>query len=243
MSVKRMHYDVKVKLNKQDSQQYRNLLIPEIDWALNEAQEIYIKLIGHPRKHSILRQQLFDYGFEKNQRNTDDIRTIVKNDVNIAATKLTSEEYSVGLPIDYLHLVRCRAKMTKGSCSDILASCIQRQHDDEFEFSPFDKSSFEWREVNIKFYDGGIKAYSDGSFVINFLCLDYIRKPAYIHNAEDYPTGTYQLPDGTTLTGFQDCELPLHTHREIVDIAVLVLTGQLQYTDYNIKKDKINLIN
>ncbi len=32
MSIKRMHYDIKVKLNKVDSQQYRNLLIPEIQW-------------------------------------------------------------------------------------------------------------------------------------------------------------------------------------------------------------------
>ena len=62
MSIKRMHYDLKVKLNKVDSQQYRNLLIPEIDWALNEAQNIFIKNIAEPRKM----QQMFDFGFEKN---------------------------------------------------------------------------------------------------------------------------------------------------------------------------------
>jgi len=55
-----MHYDLKVKLNKVDSQQYRNLLIPEIDWALNEAQNIFIKNIAEPRKM----QQMFDFGFE-----------------------------------------------------------------------------------------------------------------------------------------------------------------------------------
>ena len=69
MSIKRMHYDVKVKLNKVDSQQFRGLLIPEIDWALNEALGIFIKRIAEPRKI----QQPFDFGFEKNQRYIDDI--------------------------------------------------------------------------------------------------------------------------------------------------------------------------
>ena len=65
-----------------------------------------------------------------------------------------------------------------------------------------------------------------------------------MHNAEDFGTSSqYILPDGVTLTGFQDCELPFQTHTEIVDIAALVLTGQLQYSDYNIKREKLNLIN
>jgi len=36
MTVKDMHYDFKKKLNKVDSQQNRNLLIPEIDWTHND---------------------------------------------------------------------------------------------------------------------------------------------------------------------------------------------------------------
>ena len=38
MNISEMHYDFKKKLNKVDSEQNRNLLVPEIDWALNEAQ-------------------------------------------------------------------------------------------------------------------------------------------------------------------------------------------------------------
>ena len=41
-----MHYDLKLKLNKLDSNQYRNLLVPEIDWVLNEAETIFIKSIA-----------------------------------------------------------------------------------------------------------------------------------------------------------------------------------------------------
>ena len=44
-----MHYDFKKKLNKIDSQQKKNLLIPEIDWTLNEAQNLYVDIIAQPR--------------------------------------------------------------------------------------------------------------------------------------------------------------------------------------------------
>ena len=49
MSVKDMHYDFKTKLNKLDSNLYRNLQIPEIDRKLNEAMFIFIKSIAEPR--------------------------------------------------------------------------------------------------------------------------------------------------------------------------------------------------
>ena len=107
-----MHYDVKVKLNKVDSQQFRGLLIPEIDWALNEALGIFIKRIAEPRKI----QQPFDFGFEKNQRNIDDIRTIVKDNVSVAAAKIDDYNYQVTLPEDYLYLVSSRAVLTKNNC-------------------------------------------------------------------------------------------------------------------------------
>ena len=73
MTISEMHYDFKKKLNKVDSEQNRNLLVPEIDWALNEAQELFIKMVAEPRQRSFL-------GFEKSQRTIDDIRTIVESE-------------------------------------------------------------------------------------------------------------------------------------------------------------------
>ena len=40
MNIREMHYDFKKKFNKIDSQKNRNLLVPEIDWSLNEAVNI-----------------------------------------------------------------------------------------------------------------------------------------------------------------------------------------------------------
>ena len=237
MDVKAMHYDVKVKLNKVDSQRYRNLRIPEIDWALNEGQEVFIKRIAEPRIKN-------GFGFEVNQRGIDDIREIVVNSITpLTSTPFDNTSFVVNLPDEYMFYLSAYVEMQKSECID-KGRLLIKQHDDEHEESPYDQSSFEWREVNARFFEQGLRIFTDGTFVVNNICeLNFIRKPAYIHNAEDYVGGTYNLLDGTALTGTQDCELSEHTHREIVDLAVLILTGQMQLPDYQIKRDKLNLLN
>lgn len=235
MNIREMHYDFKQKLNKIDSQQYRNLRIPEIDWKLNEAVDIFIKSVAEPR---LINQ----FGFETTQRTIDDIRTLVINDKVITPTKIDDTTYFVTLPDNYEFYVSGNVKMSKDNCSSRIARTIIRQHDDKFEISPFNNSSFEWKEVNIRFYEKGIKIYTDGTFIIDELRLNYIRKHAYMNNAQDFlPTHQYTLPSGTVLTTSQDCELPEHTHREIVDIAVLITSGNLSMADYQYKQAKINL--
>lgn len=229
MTIKEMHYDFKKKLNKIDSQQYRNLLIPEIDWVLNEAQNVFVDMIAEPRIKTYL-------GFEKSQKNIDDIRTLVINDYcsNVVNNLVT-------LPENYKYFIKGKVKIKKGDCPLVSATLKVREHDDDFESSPFDKSSYEWREVNGLFIDTGIKLFDDGTFVNEEFCLSYIKKLQYIHNAEDYKTGTYKLPSGVVLTGTVNSELPEHTHREIVDIAVMITSGEIQAPDYQIKYAKLGL--
>lgn len=139
-----MHYDFKKKLNKIDSQQNRNLLIPEIDWSLNEALEIFIKSIAEPRTKTY-------FGFELNQRSIDDIRTLVVNN-----QCLTVINNIVTLPDNYLHFVKGEVIMSKNNCKNVKGKFRLKQHDDDFESSPFDNSNFEWRTVNGYFFKNGI---------------------------------------------------------------------------------------
>ena len=229
MTIKDMHYDFKKKLNKIDSQQNRNLLIPEIDWSLNEALEIFIKSIAEPRTKTY-------FGFELNQRSIDDIRTLVVNN-----QCLIVNNNIVTLPDNYLHFVKGEVIMSKNNCKNVKGKFRLKQHDDDFESSPFDNSNFEWRTVNGLFFQNGIKLYDDGTFTNEQLCISYIKKPLYIHNAEDFRNGSYKLPSGIILNGSVNCELPEHTHREIVDIAVMIATGELQIPDYEIKMNKLKL--
>lgn len=230
MTINDMHYDFKIKLNKVDSQQHKNFLIPEVDWILNEALDIFIKMTSNPRIKSNL-------GFEVNQRSIDDLRPLVVNNQEVAVVNNIST-----LPIDYQHFIKGAVQMSKGKCKNVLSDYFFiRQHDDDFEQSPFDKSSFEWRTVNGVFTNQGIKLFDDGTFTNNKLFISYIKKHPYIHNAKEFRTGSYNLPSGTLLTGTFDCILPDHTHREIVDLAVLIATGQIQGQDYNLKSEKIKL--
>ena len=226
-----MHYDFKTKLNKIDSQQYRNLRIPEIDWKLNEAQELFVKMVAKPRLKNNL-------GFETSQRSIDDIRTIVVKDY---CSPISNNIAS--LPDNYWHFISGETLMDKDNCIGFKGTVKIRQHDDEFENSPFDSSSFEWREVNAVFYELGLKLYDDGTFTNRQFCMNYIKKLKYIHDAEDFRGGTYRLPSGTVLVGSESCELPEHTHREIVDIAVAIASNDLQNPDYQNKLQKLNINN
>lgn len=241
MNIREMHYDFKMKLNKIDSQKYRNLLVPEIDWKLNEAQEAYIKIIAEPRLKN-------GFGFEINQRSIDDLRTLVvnqtlENSSCLVATKYDDESYLVQLPTDYMFYVSSEVVGSKGSCTGKKLSSILRQHDDKFKNSPFDNSSFEWREANIRFFEDGIRIFTDGTFTVSNLCLNYIRKPLRLSNALSAYNQEYRDLSGNLLTTNQDSELPAHTHSEIVDLAVLITTGDLQIPDYQIKQNKLKIIN
>lgn len=235
MNIREMQYDLRQKLNRLGTNQNQNLRIPEMDWKLGEAIDIYIKAIAQPRVPNHL-------GFETSQRSIDDIRTIVVDNKELTPVKLTDTEYYVELPEDYQFYVSGKVAMSKPKCGIKTARAIQQQHDDRFEENTFVNSSYEWGEVNIYFFEKGIKIFTDGTFEVETFYIDYIRRHAYVHNAQDFlPANQYENLRGEMLTGRQDCELPEHTHREIVDLAVLLVATDLQLPDYQIKQAKLAL--
>jgi hypothetical protein len=239
MNAREMHYDFKQKLNKIDSNQNRNLKVPEIDWKLNEAQELIVKMIAQPR----LAKQ---YGFEINQRSIDDIRTIVINQSLgqnncLAVSSFDTSSFIATLPGEYWFFVSGKAYATKGACQNKRLSLREVQHEDEDDISPFDKSSFEWRVSNIRFNSQGIRVFTDGTYTIEKLCIDYLKRPRLIHNAQDFDGGTYTTLTGQVLTGTQSSELPEGVHREIVDLAVMITAGDLSSPDFSVKQHKVQL--
>lgn len=238
MTIQEMHYDFKMKLNKIDSEQYRNLRVPEIDWLLNEAQEFFIKSVAFPRVPNHL-------GFETSQRTIDDIKTIVVDNKQLEKDLINSEDKQkvFVLPTDYMFYISAKVTVSKAQCGLKEVRLLIKQHDDKFEESPFDNSSFEWSDINATFDSKGLRVYSDGTFDVENVKLNYIKEPAYIHNASDFkPEGQYKsLKTGLNLTGRQNCELPNQTHREIVDIAVMLASSNLDMQNIQIKQGKLNL--
>lgn len=233
MTIQEMHYDFKMKLNKIDSEQYRNLRIPEIDWKLNEAIEMFVKQTAEPH-------QVPFYGIETTQRNIDAIRTLVVENKLLTGSSKEYDSYVFGLPDDYMFFVSVKAVISKGNCTGKTCQVHIRQHDDDFEKSVFDKSSFEWGDVNGTFDGKGLRIHTDGSFVVDRLLLNYIKKHPYVHNAQDFlPARQYRNLNGVLLNGRQDCVLPDQTHREIVDMAVYITSVDLDNPNLQLKQAKI----
>lgn len=222
-----MHYEVKVGVNKIDSNQNRNLQVPEIDVALNQAEEVF-KLRHTPYVDPTR-------GIERNQRSIDNLRTIIVN-------QDFGQEVIDGvaaLPDDYDYYISSYATSVCGKCSKDIRTTVFRHQD---EFREFEKPSFAWGEVPIRFFEKGIRVYTDDTFDVIRLKLNYLRKTKWMHNAEDWSPDGYDY-NNTTYTGTQNCELPERAHREIVDLAVLIITGNLTPPNFENKAQIMQLNN
>lgn len=240
MLVHELHYDFKQKINRLDSQQYRNLRAPEIDWLLNEAQLFIIKTVLHPKMRPML---------ELNNRTIDDVKNlIVRNFESVSHVRGNRYEVLLGnLNPKYLYFINATAYMKKECCDrSIPAQVFLMQHAGLFENNDFYRSSFDWREVASVMEEGNRMILFDdgdsidrGTFDITEVAIDYIKYPKPIFY------GGYHSADGllTPSDAPQSSELSEHMHRDIVDIAVMIAAGNLQLSDFQIKMNKVQLNN
>jgi len=230
MTIKEMHYDFKQKLNKIDSSAYRNLRVPEIDWKLNEALDLYIKLIAEPKTRNRL-------GLEKNMVITEILRPlVVEADSTPTGSRIT-------LPIDFQHFVDLSKLMiSKGGLSVKVQKTLFRQHNDNLTGN-FDKSSFDWREVNYTMDSLGIAVdTNDDEFTLGPASIIYIKQHPRLANPSSFIGGVYNTVDNVPVTTDQSCLLPDIYHSEIVDLAVAITSGDINDPTYQIKIGKLGLI-
>lgn len=226
MTIREMHYAFKLGMNKLDSNQNRNIEIPEIDFLLNQALSLYVNNIFFPRDHRIP-------GFETTQRSIDNIRSLV-----IPAEKLTVTNKIAVFPQAYWHFVKAVGNAKQGNCRKEIR-LFPQQHDDLFQENSVYESSFDWETLNFTFTSRGLELSYSG-FEVEDVRLTYIKKHPYIHNAEDYdPDGYISLDNETPLTGHQNCELPDDSCEDIVDIAVFLASGAIQDQVYSAIKEKL----
>lgn len=245
MSVKRMHYLFKQKLNKVDSSQNVNFRIPEIDVMLREAELMFIR-------QRILKSTHRSQGsLDFNNELSDDMISIIKT-----ATITEMTDGAIDLPEDYLYYIASEVSAVKDGSTQTLRGLFKPLVEEK---TSFNNSSFEWGEVNLALKNGKIE-FDAPDFSVSEIKLTYVKKPLALHDAEDY-SGTVTVPgseiiaymgsretlpkglgvssvediiaeesytlkgykdlNGTILFGYADSELPYHTHDQIVDIAVM----------------------
>lgn len=256
-SIKEMHYQFKLKLDKVDSATNINFVVPEIDWRLKRAEAKFIK-------DRVAQSNPFSNGaYEFNNKIIDDLKNII---VSQTITDITNDgnKYYIDLPEDYYYYINCEATCVKSNVTKLIP-CQVRNNTEEIMI--FNSSSFEWEELNVIFLDKQLVLITDGTFNISSITLKYVKVPVLLHNAEShygtvsvigstivdyyntynrlprglnvtinnlvpetiYSINGYKALNGSILFGYINSELSENTFEDIVDLAIKdVLENSIQ---------------
>ena len=230
-----MHYQFKVSMDRVDSASNSDFLPGEIDWLLNEAQDIFIEQryskFSNPKKN----------GFEETQKRIDDLSTLVINfPLQPALTPVLSNGvYTLDLStlaFDYLHLISLSCVTTKDNCT----------FDTPMKFMPHDKITIALRDPfnspssDAVLYNLARNANNTtslyiyaGDYTVSAVKVEYLKKPSRIS------VGNYKYIDGVIYPPATS-ELPSAVHREIVDIACQIAAGNIAVPQYvELKNQKV----
>lgn len=235
-SVQELHYDFLLKIDKVASFSREDFSAAEIDWLLNEAQDVLVKTRYTGNNFS-------KTGFEVTQKRIDDLSSLVVKypEQPYITPSVTSGVYYVplsSLTYQYWYFIRGTVEVITASCTkEVSLRLIQHDDLNSALNDPFNNSSEdEWVLFNF-----GRKPLSSescifiypGSTTIGRVKLEYIKRPAKISR------GNYTYIDGLSYAP-QTSELPAQVHSELVDIAVQIASGIIENPDYvNLKTQKV----
>lgn len=222
MTISEMHNYVKLELDKTSSLELPAFESEEIDYWLNEAIRKFIE-----NRYSGVNPK--GESFEGTQKRIDDLRSIVAvDDITPATnTQYDANGYQADLPADYLralaHQVTIAWPPTVQTYTDTFPveqipqdALYKALHD------PFSPHVFTYDHGEpLLFYkentgaDGDIIMVTDGNYDITNLKLNYLRQPATVD-----------------LVGVTNCDLPEHTHAEIVKMAANMMLENIENPRY-----------
>lgn len=228
-SVKELHYQFKLNMDRVDSLSNPDFNIAEIDWLLNEAQLIFVKQRMNPSPNSR------NKGFEQSQKRIDDLGNLVIKyplQPGIAPANPASGIYEVplqNLAFQYMYLVSAwvEATVSEGCTKKIPLKFMQ--HDDYVLAlkDPFNMAGEEFIPYNIGRASSGTSEalYIYSPFPVTSVFIEYIKYPKRVSY------GIYTYIDGVTYPE-QTLETPPATHSEIVDIACVLAGLNTQNPEY-----------
>lgn len=140
------------------------------------------------------------------QRGVDDVR-YVQNflvlDKKISRQKKDNGKAVFLLPTNYFDLASARATAEKNNCKDIIELVeIKTENLNEILGNEYLKPSFEWREAPYTISSNTLSAYTDNTFEVKELLLNYYRYPNQIKLVD--PLDPESDFDQTTLIEWDD---------------------------------------
>lgn len=226
MTIDRMHKEVKMRLNKINSNHKKNLPAAYIDDAINKATDDYIEIF-----YSGNNSKKYKFGFEVTQQRMDMLQTLIVPEEVVMPTINTGQSYGFGLDTldhGYRHFVRGFA--TSPQCTNKLTINIVRQNDlDQKLLDLNTKPNIPWRRTLGIFANNVLYVYVD-NFTLTSITMSYIRKPAQVF-ISGYDS-LERLNGDVTAPGAADpkvnSDLPEAYHDLLVDMTVQYLAGQIE---------------
>lgn len=238
MTIREAHYDFDLKMDRINSHSQTNFNKAEKDWLINEAGLVFLKQRSGTNNSK-------RKGFENTQKRIDDLSTLVikfpeqpfivptKVDTNIYEVDLSTLEYK------YYALTRLYCQATiEGCVKTVPLRFIQSDDFNDILKDPFNSPSEEFFPYNLG------KSSTSNSQSIYIYPLDAAITKVFVEYLK-YPnkvsSGDYQYIDGVTYPE-QTLEFPEHTHTEIIDLAVMIASTNIESPEYiQLKNSKLQI--
>lgn len=191
-------------LDKFDSLNYPDFEIDQIEFLLNQAQDVFVK--QRYGSTNVKRES-----FEQTQKRTEDLKNIVVNQIITplanASDNINTYSRFVTLPTDHWFIIQELTDISYLNCNNqtitdrVFTEAIQHNDYSKIINNPFAQPNE--NKVLRLMENGRVELIPASNVTITNYRLRYIKKPIRI-----------------SVTNSVDCELSEHTHQEIVNIAV-----------------------
>lgn len=213
MTIEEMHTALELELDKSNALDTPSFTDNEKDWWLNSAIKKFVKTrySGVNTKRE---------SFEETQKRIDDLRTLVKSsDLSLAST---SDPYPNGyysaMPSDYWLTVGEEATISvSGTTSRVgVTQCNQNQYRQKID-DPYSEHILHYgtAEPIRLFYENSVELISDGNYSVSTYHLTYLKAPQTV-----------------SLSTSTDCDLPFHTHDEVVRLCANMILENVEQPRY-----------
>ena len=229
MLISEFHTEFKVAVDKLTSFNSPSFLPEEIDVIFNNTIERFVSQRMYGNNPSRL-------GLEENQKRFDDLLTLVfqANYSTFSTSALLKPGGStVAFPADYWHTIEEDATITYLDCNNVsqtkVVPVIPVTHDryNKVIRDPFHKPN-ENKIIRMGIGGSPELIVATGTTLSSYR-LRYIKKPTEVK----YGT-TYAVQPNTDV----NCDLPEHTHKEIISLAVQEALETIESQRYQLKKEE-----
>lgn len=236
MTIAEMHTAVKLGLDKTEGLAYPAFEPEEIDYWLNDSINRFVKT--RYSGNNYLRK-----GFEQSQKRTDDLYTIVKEAVIVPVEGTDPSDRpnswiveTTDFPVDYLLFLNDEVAITFDhqviQTPVTIVTGIVECTSDTYRTKVSDPYGEHILHMNTAkplrlFSSKGVELITDGNYDIPFYYMHYISTPAVVDSLAVVPV---------------DCDLPLHTHSEIVEMTVNKLLENIEAPRYQTQSIELTKI-